>query len=437
MTEKFQDHLETKFSFLKGKRLLVACSGGLDSVVLSHLLYQANYEIGLAHCNFKLRNEESDEDEAFVKEFSKQMEVPFYAETFNTVKFAEETGVSIQMAARELRYIWFEEIRTDFKYDYILTAHHADDSLETLLINLSRGTGLRGLTGIPEVNNEIVRPLLKFSREEILNYAKAQNLFWREDSSNSKSDYFRNDLRHNVIPLLKQMTPSLLLNVLKTQSHLQDTKLLLDDYMMLVYKLAVTESEDGFAIDIEKLMELPNTNALLFEILRPFHFTAWEDISGLLTAQSGKQIYSQTHRLLKDREKLILTEISKNGDENSYWIDKDTSEIVHPILLNLESADHFEITNANTVFIDQKTIKFPLELRKWKEGDSFIPLGMKGKKKLSKFFKDEKLSLVAKESIWVLCSDQNIVWVVGQRPDERYKVTKDSTEILKIVYTPK
>ncbi len=426
------DHLD----FLKGKKVLVACSGGLDSVVLSHLMLKGGYEMGIAHCNFKLRGKESDDDEEFVNHFAEQSGVPFYAESFETEKYAAENGISVQMAARELRYQWFEEIRKDFDYDYILTAHHADDSLETLLINLSRGTGLRGLMGIPEQNKYVVRPLLPFSRIQILEYAKSYNLFWREDSSNDKDDYLRNYLRHNVIPEMKEGNSSLLTNVRKTQDFLKDTELLINDYLVLIRKLVMTESKDELHIDVEKLQELPNTDALLYELLRPFNFTAWDDISELIHAQSGKQIFSKTHRLLKDRKRLILTETQQNKADEEYALGASVAEIRHPIHIDIASAEHFEITNAHTVFLDRELLKFPLTIRKWREGDSFYPFGMKGSKKLSKFFKDEKLSLVAKENSWVLCSDGKIVWVIGQRLDDRFKVTKTTRDIIKLTYTP-
>ncbi len=262
MLKIVSEHINTNFPFLKGKKLLVACSGGLDSVVMCHLFNDLNFTIGLAHCNFSLRGKESDGDDAFVVDLAESLNIPVYSERFNTKKYADDYKISIQMAARELRYQWFEEVRADFKYDYVLTAHHADDELETLLINLSRGTGIRGLTGIRAHNETIVRPLLPFNREQLLAFAKHNNLYWREDSSNAKTEYLRNALRHDVIPPYKKQVEMLLHSVQKTQKHLTDSVLLLDDYLALIYQLVVTEIEDGYSIDIQKISDLPSHSGL-------------------------------------------------------------------------------------------------------------------------------------------------------------------------------
>jgi tRNA(Ile)-lysidine synthase len=436
MLNRFIKHIEHQLSFLTDKKLLVACSGGLDSVVLTHLLKESDFDIGLAHYNFFLRGNESDEDENFVDELAKKYGIPFLSETIDTEKYAETNKLSTQMAARELRYEWFDVLLKDFNYDYVLTAHHADDDLETFLINLSRGTGLRGLTGIQEVNDKVVRPLLSFSREEILQYAKTNELYWREDSSNAKTDYLRNKLRHNVIPQYKETIKNALQNFRKTQHYLKGSRALVDDYMELIYNLVMKEVGDGYEIDIQKISELPSTQALLFELLYPFGFSAWDDISELLTAQTGKQVFSSTHRLVKDRDVLLLNEISTDSSIEELNISEGTSEIRFPIELHFELAERFEITNANTVFVDNDDLSYPLLLRRWNDGDVFRPFGMEGKKKLSKFFKDEKLSLVAKEKVWVLCSNRTIVWVVGMRLDERFKVSKKTKNIIRIDYTP-
>ena len=253
MLQAFQEHLTDQFSFLKDKKILVACSGGVDSVVLSYLLKKSGFSIALAHCNFSLRGSESDADENFVIDWADKLSIPVFTETFDTKEFAKDNKLSTQMAARELRYHWFSEILKDFNYDYVATGHHADDDLETFFINLSRGSGLQGLTGIPKVNKTIVRPLLKFSRDEILQYATKNKLKWREDSSNAGTDYLRNTLRHKVIPEYKKATEGLMQNVQKTQKYLQDSQHLIEDYMALVYNLAITENFDGYTLHIEKL----------------------------------------------------------------------------------------------------------------------------------------------------------------------------------------
>lgn len=432
MIQRFKNHINQHFSFLRGKKILVACSGGLDSVVASYLLKEEGEEIGLAHCNFNLRGMESDADENFVIELSEQWNVPVFTESFNTKKYAESKRLSTQMAARELRYQWFEEIRLDFSYDFIVTAHHADDDLETFLINFSRGTGLRGLTGIPDLKGTIVRPLLVFSREEILNFAKEFNLHWREDSSNASMDYLRNQLRHEVIPPLKNCSTQWLSNFRRTQENLKSSESLVQDYLQIVSQLVLKEEDVGISVDIEKLKDLPNTEALLYELLNPYGFTAWEDIQGLLTAQSGKQIFSKTHRLLKDRAKLFLTEIPVDSRNQVRIITKNEGQIDEPVRMSFIPTDKMGYIDNSTIYVDQDKIAFPLTLRKWHEGDVFQPFGMKGKKKLSKFFKDEKLSLAAKNEVWVLLSQDQVVWIVGHRMDDRFKITPKTDNILKI-----
>jgi tRNA(Ile)-lysidine synthase len=437
LLQKLDDHIIKNLTFLKGKKLLVACSGGVDSVALASLLHELKYTIGLAHCNFSLRGKESDGDEAFVLDLAGKLEVPVFSETFDTKAYAKEHKLSTQVAARELRYTWFSELLADFKFDYVLTGHHTDDDLETFLINLSRGTGLRGLTGIPIVNNDIVRPLLCFGRQEILNYAKKSNLYWREDSSNSEVDYLRNKLRIETIPKYKEAAPGLLQSFQKSRKHLENSQNLVDDYMVLISNLVISEFSDGYQINIQKLQELPNTPALIYELLSPFGFTDFSALLDLLTAQSGKQVFSSSHRLLKDRNSLLLTEkpekLAEKDEVSELYISENEDKIDRPISLEFKSTKKIGDITTSAVYVDKDKIQYPLHLRRWREGDVFQPLGMKGKKKLSKFFKDEKLSLVAKEKIWVLCSGDEIVWIVNYRMSDPFKVQASTKEILKIV----
>lgn len=432
MIQKFKKHINQNFPFLDGKKLLIACSGGLDSVVLTHLMNKLNFEIALAHCNFSLRNKESDGDEMFVIGLAEQMNIPVFAETFNTHKFADEHKVSTQMAARTLRYEWFEQILVNFKYHHLLTAHHLDDDLETFFINLSRGTGINGLTGIPSVNGNIIRPLLVFSREEIVTYAKKNNLKWREDSSNQKADYLRNKLRLEVLPLFKETHDSLLNNFKTTQNNLQSSKKLIEDYMALIYKLAVSEDEDFYRINIQKLKELPNTKDLLYELLNGFGFTEWNDVSALLNAQTGKQLFSKTHQLLKNRDELLLSKIDFNSQMKEFFVSE--IGIDSPIKLKIELVDSMDETTKNLIYLDSEKLNFPLKIRKWQEGDSFHPFGLNGRKKLSKFFKDEKMSILQKNKTWLLLNEDKIVWVIGHRMDNRFRVNEDTQSITKITF---
>ena len=432
MLQEFREHIKTNFSFLNGKKILIACSGGVDSVVLSFLLKKSGFKIGLAHCNFSLRGKESDGDETFVVDWADRLSIPVFTETFDTKEFAKDHKLSTQMAARELRYQWFAEILKDFEYDYIATGHHADDDLETLLINLSRGSGLQGLMGIPAINKTVIRPLLPFSRSEIVASAKENKLQWREDSSNASTDYLRNKLRHDVIPNYKNATEGVLQNVRKTQKFLKDSQNLIEDYMALVYKLAVTENFDGYALHINKLQELPHTKAVLYQLLHPFGFTDWPIVSELLEAQSGKQVFSATHRLVKDRNVLLLTKITSEKKNDEISIKKGIKKIEFPLQMEFKPIDKIGYVDNSVIYIDKDKIQYPLKLRRWRKGDTFQPFGMKGKKKLSKFFKDEKVSLLAKEKVWLLCSNSEIIWVIGHRADERFKVTSSTTNILKI-----
>ena len=432
MLTNFKNHISNNFPALKGKKILIACSGGLDSVVLSRLFKELNYNISLAHCNFSLRGKESDEDEKFVISLAGMLSIPVFNKKFNTKAYKIKHKLSTQVAARKLRYQWFDEVCAGHSFDYLATAHHLDDDLETFLINLSRGTGLKGLTGIPVMNDKIIRPFLNFPRADILYYAKEKNSTWREDSSNQTTDYLRNKLRIEVIPRLKEVDLNLLNGFQQTQKNLNESASLVNDYMALIKNLIVNKTDEGFEIDIFKLLELPNTNALLYELLAPFGFTAWNDISNLLVAQSGKQIFSETHRIIKNRTSLLLVENNLVQDQETYLIKESDKRIDVPINLKIEQVEKTSDYIPGIVYLDAQKLKFPLQLRKWQEGDLFYPFGMTGKKKLSKFFKDEKLSLLAKEKTWVLTSSDDIVWIVGIRADHRFKVETQTKSILKI-----
>ena len=435
MLKAFQNRLQNHFSFLKDASLLVATSGGLDSMVLTDLCRNSALNITLAHCNFGLRSTESDADETFIKAFSESHNLDVFTTYFETEKIAASNSQSIQMAARQLRYEWFETLKNEHGFEYVLTAHHADDNLETFLINLSRGTGLDGLLGIPEINGSVVRPLLEFSRDDIQNYATQENISWREDSSNKSTKYLRNKLRHSVIPLLKNLNPSFMDRFHLTQEHLKDTQSLLGDYMLEVEdKVIESINEDEIVYNIDQLLSLNNPKAYLYQLLKTYNFTDWSQITALLEAQSGKQITSSTHRLLKNRSQLIL---SKLTDSPSIYIPIENTQTFvsipdQPFDLKLEIIPSLGSASENILYLDFESLSFPLTLSNWSDGDYFYPSGMKGKKKLSKYFKDEKLSLLEKENTLVMYSGDAVVWVVDRRADQRFLANQNSTKILKL-----
>ena len=432
MHETFQKHIDESFPFLRESRCLIAISGGLDSVVLTQLCHKLDLNFSLAHCNFKLRSEESDEDENFVLKLAEELDVEVFVESFKTESFAKENKMSIQMAARELRYDWFLDLVEQLQFDYILTAHHTDDDLETFLINITRGTGLEGLTGIPEINGSIIRPLLVFSRAEIEGYATNNKLNWREDSSNASTKYVRNRLRHDVIPRLKEINPKLLQNFQHTQHNLKDSQHIIDDAVVRVQNKVVTVENNTIKLNIKKLKKLSHVSSYLYELLKDFNFKAWNDIVDLLDAQSGKQVLSETHRLIKDRKYLLLTALTSENTDIIY-ISEHEKQIELPTgILFFDEADAIFGKRSELIYVDKDKLEFPLTLRHWQDGDYFYPLGMIGKKKLSKYFKDEKMSLLDKENVWLLCSNDAIVWVVNKRADNRFKVNKDTKQVLKI-----
>lgn len=433
MLDAFKKHININLPFLKESKLLIAISGGLDSVVLTYLCKATKLNITLAHCNFNLRDAESDGDEKFTSDLAEVLDLEVFIQHFNTTNYAEENKLSTQMAARELRYNWFQELAEQLSFDYILTAHHADDNLETFLINLTRGTGLDGLTGIPETNENIVRPLLKFSRETIELYAKKQNIKWREDSSNASTKYLRNQLRHDVIPKLKEVNSNVLQNFNNTLQHLNDTSDIVSESVKAVLKRAIISVENNeTTYKIAEFLKLKNPKAYLVEIFKPYGFTAFNDIFNLLNAQSGKQVVSQSHRLIKDRTHLILAEITTEENINITINYQEQNIKIPSGILFFETVETLNNVSKNEIFVDAKTLSYPLTVRKWKEGDYFHPLGLNGKKKISKYFKDEKLSLLDKEKCLLLCSNNVIVWVINYRADQRFKVTNKTKNILKI-----
>lgn len=433
MQDHFLKHIEEEFPELLQQKFIIAISGGIDSVVLVHLCHNLKLNFSLAHCNFKLREEESDKDARFVKDLANSLECKFFIKEFETEKIAKTNKNSIQITARNLRYNWFYELVNTTNHHYVVTAHHLNDSLETFIINLSRSTGIKGLTGIPGKNNFIRRPLLNFSRDEIEGFAFKNKIEWREDQSNKSTKYLRNKIRHEVVPTLMELTPDFLKNFESSLEKLQDAQVLIEDYTHLLFKEIVIEKKDHYEINIEKLNSFPNQKAILYQLLEGFGFTEWDDVYHLKDAQTGKKVFSSTHQLIKDRDNLILSVLESTRFKTQF-IKKDEYLVdAGDFKLKIMEASQLGDFGSEIAYVDKSKLKFPLSLRSIQNGDYFYPFGMKGKKKLSDFLKDEKISSHLKSSQLVLCNrNEDIIWVLNLRTDDRYKVNETTEDILKI-----
>ena len=427
MLKKFQNHLSDNSVILKDQRLLLALSGGLDSCVLLDLCLKSGFRPALAHCNFQLRGQSSNEDADWIQTLAREKGLECHVQSFDTQALALKKKVSIQMAARQLRYRWFDTLSEQNNYDLILVAHHADDALETFMINAMRGTGLRGLLGIPERRGKILRPMLSFSREEIMQYALENKIQWREDLSNAKTDYLRNALRHQVIPQWKKRDPNFDQQFQETLKYLGEAQDVLEDVISDFKKNNFIPQKQGFKISIDVLKGLSSLNYYLHALFAPYGFGNLADLKQLMHSQSGKQLFSNTHRLVKDRACFLLTPIEASPSE-SYLIDSELSAIEIPLSLSFSQEENFKKGDSKSLMLDKSKLKFPLILRKWKQSDYFYPNGLKGSKKLSKYFKDEKYSLLEKEAQWLLCSGEDIVWVVGERADQRFLANAETKD---------
>lgn len=402
-------------------RIILALSGGIDSMVLADMLLKSKTDFVLAHCNFHLRGEESDGDEKFVRDYAERKGLSLYVKQFDTLNYAEEHKLSIEMAARELRYAWFEELRQQLSFDYIAVAHHADDQLETFFINLLRGAGIKGLKGMQPVNGHIIRPLLDLSREEIHQYAIDNGLTWREDHTNAETQFLRNKIRHELLPVIDGISKEGRASILKSINHLASENEL---YRELVdEKLFQIVKQDG---EVQKTSHLsPPTSQLLFEWLRDYGFNSDQVhfIYEAMNGQPGTSFFSPTHKVTIERDGVELTPICQHDNTQVELVYEQ-----HP------NDDNFVIDKSPEVAqLDYDKLTFPLKLRIWQAGDRFYPLGMKGSRLLSDFMKDLKLTTRQKEECRVLTTAKDeIVWVVGRRVDERFKVTDKTKTILKI-----
>ncbi len=429
MRNKIQNYIIEKSLFLKENKLILGISGGADSVCLMHVLLELDYNFELAHCNFNLRGNESDEDEIFVRKLAEEYQLKLHVKHFDTKNYANENKVSVQMAARNLRYAWFDYLLLSENAKYIAIAHHANDDIETFFINLVRGSGLKGLLGIKEKTDSIVRPLMAVSRAEIERFLKLNNFFFREDSSNTSLKYLRNKIRHKMLPLLTEMNPSIEETVSDEIKILEGVAKVYYKQMEEVRKKIIQKEEGIIKLKISALLALNPLNNYLYELLSSYGFSAIDRISESLKGQSGKQFFSSTHKLLIDREFIFISELVINQNE-LIIIQENTNSIKSPIHLNFSKSDNIKWQDdLSSAHLDFDKLQFPLTLRKWKEGDKFIPLGMQTFKKLSDYFIDNKFSLLEKKKQWLLCSGKDIIWLVDHRIDNRYKLESKTKKV--------
>ena len=436
--QSFTDHIRESGLFCLADRILLAVSGGVDSVVMTDLFAKAGYSFGIAHCNFHLRGSDSDSDEAFVRSLAEKYQVPVHCIGFDTTAFAKEHKLSIEEAARKLRYDFFDRIAEQHGYRYIATAHHNNDAIETFFINLIRGTGLTGLHGIRPVNGKIIRPLLPFSRKEISDYASRNSLPFHEDYTNNETVFLRNKIRHQLLPLLKEMSPQIEPTMMRNMANLADAEQIFHEAIATKQRQIFKVEDDKISVSKDDIRQLNPCNTYLFEMLRPFGFNATA-VNDLLSAldSTGRQFHSQTHTILTNRDTIIIKEKEISTDDTEYIIEKGVTTISTPIHLSFEQSVSDETrdlrTDQNTIVVDSQKLKYPLILRRWRQGDRFQPFGMKTTRKVSDFFKDNHLSLFEKNEKWLLCNnDGQIFWIVGMRMDNRFKVAQQSKEITMI-----
>ena len=444
LLNRFQQHWNNQFNNIPIHQhtFLIAISGGLDSVVLTHLMQQSGAKCRLAHCNFQLRGDESKRDEDFVNHYATDLNIPLSIIHFNTADYAKEQKLSIQESARKLRYEWFAALRKEFDLKWLLTAHHADDNIETVMMHFFRGTGIKGMTGIPYLQKEqsIIRPLLPFHKSELAEYAKENNLSYVEDSSNKKEDYTRNFFRLNLLPQIKTIYPQVEDNILNNIQRFNEANTIYNSVIEQHKKNLLEFKGNEIHIPVLKLKKSNPLSAFVWEIIKDYGFQSaqTEEVIKLLDSHTGSYILSSTHRIILNRNWLLIVPNNTQEAANIQIEENDKTVLLPKGQLTIDKImydNSFKIpTQSDIACIDIKVLKFPLLLRPWKQGDYFYPLGMTKKKKLSRFFIDEKLSVTEKENVLVLESQGKIIWILGYRIDNRFKININTIEVLKIKY---
>lgn len=444
--ERFNAFAKANKLFSRNDKLLLAVSGGIDSAVLCHLVKNSGYDFGIAHCNFQLRGKESDMDEQFVSELAKQHAVLYFSKQFNTKAYREKNKLSLEEAARNLRYTWLEDIRNNFGFAAVATAHHLNDSIETILFHLAKGTGISGMKGIPVKNKNIIRPLLFAARYEIEMYAKENSIQYRVDSSNALSEFERNKIRNEVIPVLKQLNPSLEKTFEKNIRHFAETENIFKEAIAKKLKKIISIKNNDIYIPVAALKNLPYKITYLFELLSPFGFNE-EQVLQIASNMhgSGKIFLSGTHRVIIDRKYFIITG-NKTRESSCIIIHKENKNVHAPqfkLKFEYSVLKKIKLNKTGTVaYFNADSVQFPLTLRTWRAGDYFYPAGlykknnMPAKKKVSDLLSDLKYDIRQKENTWILVSGEKIIWVAGIRQDERFKITPATKHLLKIKMLP-
>ena len=438
MLKAFQEYIKANQLQQPQQHFIVACSGGADSVVLCELCHQAGLTFSIAHCNFGLRGEESNRDEAFVKELATNYNVAVFTKTFDTEQHGLLKKLGIQEAARELRYAWFESLRKERSNTYVLLAHHANDNIETVLMHFFRGTGLHGLTGMPQQSHEakFLRPLLQQTRNEIEIFAAQNGLQWVEDSSNASSKYTRNFFRNEIVPAVKKVYPQAEENILNTIERLKKTEALYNDLLHGLLKKLVIEDGAQIKLPVAKLLQYAHTS-LPYELFKKFGFgeSQLPQIINLAKGESGAYLQNETHRIIRHRKWLLVAPVAEQ-EAVIFIFEQDSNKLGLPIgeiKQKIVERAHFHLDkSASIAQLDAGEVRFPLLIRRWKPGDYFYPLGLRKKKKLARFFIDNKLSTIEKEAVWVAESASRIVWIIGYRIDDRVKVTDSTKKILQL-----
>lgn len=440
MLEDFIEYIEKNHLIRKGDRILAAVSGGIDSMVMTDLLLRSGNIAGIAHCNFSLRGKESEGDEKMVREYSAKHKIQFFSFKFKTGEYAKSKGISVEMAARELRYEWFEKIRKENRFDSVAVAHNLNDNIETVILNLIRGTGISGLTGIRPSSNKIIRPLLFATRQSIELYSAKHGIGFREDMTNSDTRITRNKIRHKIIPMMKEINPSVEKTLNETSERLNGINQIVCEYITDLRIQMFRKTGSSTLVQIKDLGNYMHNRSLIFELFKPYGISGSlvDDLMKIIKGRTGGQVFSDTHRFLKNRDELIISGADTMNDERSFSTPEDLgrSELVDSVKCIALKADFTIDPDSRTAYLDHSRISFPITIRRWRTGDYFYPFGMTGKKKVSDYFIDRKFSRIAKDKAMILESDGRIVWIIGERIDNRFRITKSTRKALIIKARP-